>query len=234
MKDRIIKALNARSINPMAQRVYNKLVGIYSKNKCVMQALSDLTIWNSGKRGDWKPDLLSFLHHRAREFSGEVWREALYNAARTDNREEVDWLLGSEPAQMSEAEIIEVLMRKGREWFVIHAPGCFPIAPTSAAENTDIDNIRNLVKDMQRLSESQPEDYRPPSTAPEWQNDLSFQMLINGIYIPASFSSNQEKMRCLYNFFRDMVMIEPPMNQNQQRQILNLFMVWSECLGRVG
>jgi hypothetical protein len=116
-----------------------------------MQTLGDLTIWNSGKRGDWKPDLLSFLHHRVREFSGEVWREALYNAARTNNREEVDLLLGDEPAQMSEAEIIEALMRIGREWFVIYAPGCFPIAPTSAAENTDLDNIRNLIKDMQRL-----------------------------------------------------------------------------------
>ena len=143
MKDKIIKALNKQSINPIAQRVYNKLVGIYSKNNCVMQALSDLTIWNSGKRGDWKPDLLSFLHQRAREFSGEVWREALYNAARTDNREEVDRLLGSEPAQMSEAEIIEALMRKGREWFVIYAPECFPIAPTSASENTAIKNSYN-------------------------------------------------------------------------------------------
>ena len=143
MKDKIIKALNKHSINPIAQRVYNKLVGIYSKNNCVMQALGDLTVWSSRKRGDWKPDLLNFLHHRAREFSGEVWREALWNAARTDNREEVDRLLGSEPAQMSEAEIIEILMRKGHEWFMIYAPGCSPHSPTSAAENTAIKNSYN-------------------------------------------------------------------------------------------
>lgn len=107
------------------------------------------------------------------------------------------------------------------------------LSPTVASD-TSLDVIRRTMKDIQMTGDSMAEPYLPPSNAPEWQNDLSFQMLINGIYIPPSFSSNQEKMRCLYNFFRDMVMIEPPMNQNQQGQILNLFMVWSECLGRVG
>lgn len=46
-----IKALNARSVNPIAQEVYDILVRLYSRNKCVMRALGDLTIWSSKKRG---------------------------------------------------------------------------------------------------------------------------------------------------------------------------------------
>ena len=209
MKNKIIKALNARSVNPIAQEVYDILVRLYSRNKCVMQALSDLTIWSSRRRGDWKPDFLKFLNRIAKQMS-DAGGPALF-----------------------EDTLRATLMAEGHKWFEGYASECFR-APTVAADNTGLDNIRRLVKDMQRLNESQPEDYRPPSTAPEWQNDISFQLLIGGMYIPPGFSSNPAKMRCLYNFFRDMVMIEPPMNQNQQGQMLNLFMVWSECLGNVG
>ncbi len=208
MKKFIVKALNKGAVNHVAQEVYDILVGYYSKQKCVMQALGDLNIWSSRRRGDWKPDLLHHLNKIASEMTPAGGPAPFYYT------------------------LMATLMTEGHKWFEVYAAECFR-SPTLASD-TSLDNINRLAKDMQRLADSQPELYQPPSTAPEWQNDLSFQMLINGIYIPPSFSSNQEKMRCLYNFFRDMVMIEPPMNQNQQRQILNLFMVWSECLGRAG
>lgn len=208
MKNKIIKALNKQSTNTVAQEIYDILVPLYSRNKCVMDALDALTIWSSERPGGWKRDFLKFL-----------------------NKIASDMIQASGPALFYET-LMATLMAEGHKWFEKHAPECFR-SPTVASD-TSLDVIRRTMKDIQTTGDSTAEPYLTPSNAPEWQNDLSFQMLINGIYIPPSFSSNQEKMRCLYNFFRDMVMIEPPMNQNQQGQILNLFMVWSECLGRVG
>lgn len=205
---RLTAAVDLNPTNPVAQEIYDILVRLYSKNKCVMEALGALTIWSSKKRGDWKPDFLKFLNKIASDMTPANGPAPFYDT------------------------LMATLMAEGHKWFEGYAAECFR-SPTVASD-TSLDVIRRTMKDIQMTGDSMAEPYLPPSNAPEWQNDLSFQMLINGIYIPPSFSSNQEKMRCLYNFFRDMVMIEPPMNQNQQRQILNLFMVWSECLGRAG
>lgn len=108
MKDKIIKALNKQSTNPVAQEIYDILVRLYSRNKCVMEALGDLTIWSSKKRGDWKPDFLKFLSRIAKAMSD-----------------------ASGPA-LFEDTLRATLMAEGHKWFEGYAADCFR-GPTVAS-----------------------------------------------------------------------------------------------------
>ena len=57
----------AQRIDPVAKEVYDIVVRLYSNNECVMKALSDLNIWSSRRRGDWKPDFLRYLNNEVEE-----------------------------------------------------------------------------------------------------------------------------------------------------------------------
>jgi hypothetical protein len=89
-----------QKMDPATQEVYDIIGSLYSSNECVMKALGDLTVWSSGKRGDWKPDFMRYLKNQTEELRrlNPIWSEDVLRAN---------------------------LMSLAHQWFEGYAPQCF-------------------------------------------------------------------------------------------------------------
>lgn len=70
-----------QKIDPAAQEVYDIIVRLYSGNECVMKEL-ERRVWDSGKKGDWKPDFMRYLNNQAKELRrlNPIWSEDVLRA----------------------------------------------------------------------------------------------------------------------------------------------------------